>query len=128
MKKNSLIVSLVIILIVFLIGGCRMKEKEILTKRQQDNVVKRITRDYDIQSIEFTELNKNQDTETYLLNIRINSNKKMETTIPLRTLDRLDNTSDSIGLNPVDNFKDIQRHQPLNDIDISEVKIIYLKQ
>ena len=128
MRKNSLIVSLVIILIVFLIGGCHMKEKETLTKRQQDNVVKRITRDYDIQSIEFTELNKNQDTGTYLLNIRINSNKKMETTIPLRTLDRLDNTSDSIGLNPVDNFKDIQRHQPLNDIDISEVKIIYLEQ
>ncbi|EHJ51559.1 hypothetical protein [Streptococcus macacae] len=113
-----------------ILGGCSMfgSKKETLTKEQQDNVVKRIVKDYDIQSIEFTQFSQDRKTGTYLLNIKINGSSKLETTLPFRNLERLNNDSDSIGLNPVDNFEHIERKQSLEKIDISKIKVTYLEE
>ncbi|HEL2576830.1 TPA: hypothetical protein TZ704_002023 [Streptococcus suis] len=103
-------------------------QKETLTKEQQDNVVKRIARGYNIQSIEFTAFSKDKKTGTYLLNIKINNSDSLETTIPFRNLERLSNDSDAIGLNPIDDFQTIQNSQLLETVDISRIKVIYLEE
>ncbi|AND80147.1 hypothetical protein [Streptococcus pantholopis] len=127
-KKKYLLLLGIIVCIGGIIGGYRMLTKETLTKRQQDNVVKRLAKDYYIQSIEFTQFGKDQMTGAYLLNIKINNNDKLETTIPFNDLERLNNSSDSIGLNPIDDFEKIQREHPLEEIDISSIKITYLEE
>ncbi|AXJ12869.1 hypothetical protein [Streptococcus pluranimalium] len=69
MKKNSLIVSLVIILIVCLIGGCRMfgnKEEEVKYKKDQDRMVEYLGNHYKgVKKIEFKNFEKNIETGYY---------------------------------------------------------------
>ncbi|MGT2867128.1 hypothetical protein [Streptococcus fryi] len=128
MKLKKIVARLLIIVgMVSLLGGCGMS-KETLTKEQQDNVVKRIVRQYRIESIEFTEFVKDRKTGTYLLNLKINNNLEFQTTLPFRNIDRLDNSTDDIGLNPVDSFILLERMTPLEDesINIKNIKIIYL--
>ena len=129
MKKRRIFISLVVAITILILGGCGMtSQKEILTKEQQDNVVKRIARGYNIQSIEFTAFSKDKKTGTYLLNIKINNSDSLETTIPFRNLERLSNDSDAIGLNPIDDFQTIQNSQLLETVDISRIKVIYLEE
>ena len=128
MKKNSLIVSLVIILIVFLIGGCRMKAKETLTKRQQDNVVRGIARNYDIKSIKFTKINRDSKTGSYHLLFIINNHEKYKTGITVSKISEFDEKLDNIGLSPIDDFKFIERDKPINNTDniLKTIEITYL--
>ncbi|HEM3598872.1 TPA: hypothetical protein U1C28_001999 [Streptococcus suis] len=129
MKKRRIFISLVVAITILILGGCGMtSQKETLTKVQQDNVVKRIARGYNIQSIEFTAFSKDKKTGTYLLNIKINNSDSLETTIPFRNLERLSNDSDAIGLNPIDDFQTIQKSQLLENVDISRIKVIYLEE
>ncbi|WP_105111480.1 hypothetical protein [Streptococcus suis] len=129
MKKRRIFISLVVAITILILGGCGMtSQKETLTKEQQDNVVKRIARGYNIQSIEFTAFSKDKKTGTYLLNIKINNSDSLETTIPFRNLERLSNDSDAIGLNPIDDFQTIQKSQLLENVDISRIKVIYLEE
>ena len=129
MKKYRLFISILATLMILILGGCGMtSQKETLTKEQQDNVVKRIARGYNIQSIEFTAFSKDKKTGTYLLNIKINNSDSLETTIPFRNLERLSNDSDAIGLNPIDDFQTIQKSQLLENVDISRIKVIYLEE
>ncbi|HFU3844046.1 TPA: hypothetical protein ACGO5P_001067 [Streptococcus suis] len=129
MKKYRLFISIIATLMILILGGCGMaSQKETLTKEQQDNVVKRIARGYNIQSIEFTTFSRDKKTGTYLLNIKINNSDSLETTIPFRNLERLSNDSDAIGLNPIDDFQTIQKSQLLENVDISKIKVIYLEE
>lgn len=129
MKRSRLFISILATIAILILGGCGMtSQKETLTKEQQDNVVKRIARGYNIQSIEFTAFSKDKKTGTYLLNIKINNSDSLETTIPFRNLERLSNDSDAIGLNPIDDFQTIQKSQLLENVDISRIKVIYLEE
>ncbi|HFI0056378.1 TPA: hypothetical protein ACGO9L_000785 [Streptococcus suis] len=129
MKRSRLLISILATIAILILGGCGMtSQKETLTKEQQDNVVKRIARGYNIQSIEFTAFSKDKKTGTYLLNIKINNSDSLETTIPFRNLERLSNDSDAIGLNPIDDFQSIQKSQLLENVDISRIKVIYLEE
>ena len=130
MKTREWIVKLLLLVIpILFLGGCKMFEnKTTLTKEQQRNVVKRIARDYDIQSIKFTKFSQDKKTGTYLLSIKINGSNKLETTIPLKNLKRLNNDSAPIGLNPVDDFESIERKHPLEKVKVSNIKITYLEE
>ena len=130
----------IIALVICVIGGIVMfslnhpngkifDNKLTLTKTQQDNVVKRIIKGYDVDSVKFIEFTKDKKTGTYLLNIELRKNGlNKETTIPFRDLQRLDNDTDSLGLNPVSDFKVFQRSQPLaiQDISMNDITINYL--
>ena len=130
----------IITLVICIIGGIvmfslnhpnsKIFENELtLTKTQQDNVVKRIIKGYDVDSVKFIEFTKDKKTGTYLLNIELRKNGlNKETTLPFRDLQRLDNNTDSLGLNPVSDFKVFQRSQPLSiqDISMNDVTINYL--
>ena len=130
MKTREWIVKLLLLVIpILFIGGCKMFEnKPTLTKEQQRNVVKRIARDYDIQSIKFTKFSQDKKTGTYLLSIKINGSNKLETTIPFKNLKRLNNDSAPIGVNPVDDFESIERKHPLEKVKVSNIKITYLEE
>ena len=130
----------IIVLAICIIGGTVMfslnhpngkifENKLTLTKTQQDNVVKRIIKGYDVDSVKFIEFIKDKKTGTYLLNIELRKNGlNKETTLPFRDLQRLDNNTDSLGLNPVSDFKVFQRSQPLaiQDISMNDITINYL--
>ena len=110
-------------------NGKIFENKLTLTKTQQDNVVKRIIKGYDVDSVKFIEFTKDKKTGTYLLNIELRKNGlNKETTIPFRDLQRLDNDTDSLGLNPDSDFKVFQRSQPLaiQDISMNDITINYL--
>ncbi|WP_227989798.1 hypothetical protein [Streptococcus ruminantium] len=128
MKIKQVLASLFLVIgMMSLLGGCSMT-KETLTKEQQDNVVKRIAKDYNIQSISFTDFYRDEKTGTYLLSIRLNDSPELETTIPIRTLERLSNTTDSIGLNPIDDFEVIKRENTKLNPIVSEIKVTYLEE
>ncbi|MDW8743723.1 hypothetical protein Q7W37_12080 [Streptococcus suis] len=129
MKKRRIFISLVVAITILILGGCGMtSQKETLTKEQQDNVVKRIARGYNIQSIEFTTFSKDKKTGTYHLLFTINAEEKYSTGISIRDLERLDNFTDEIGLSPIETFKEFERRSSLSseDIDINDIKITYL--
>ena len=78
-------------------NGKNFENKLTLTKTQQDNVVKRIIKGYDVDSVKFIKFIKDKKTGTYLLNIELRKNGlNKETTIPFRDLQRLDNDTDSL--------------------------------
>ncbi|MEY8700791.1 hypothetical protein [Streptococcus ferus] len=129
-KNKYLLLLGITICILGIVGGCRMfgDKQETLTKEQQNNVVKRIVRNYNIQSIEFTKFSKDKKTGTYHLLFIINGEKKYQTGISIRDLKRLSNSTDEVGLSPVDIFKTLERGAPLSvtDVDISDIQITYL--
>ena len=130
MKKKILIASLVTIFLGLIIGGCHMKEKETLTKLQQDNVVKRIVRVYDIHSIEFTKFSKDQKTGSYHLLFVINGDRKYKTGLTVSEIDRFNNSTNDISLSPSDIFnkfkRDLSSHHSQREFE--KVKITYLEQ
>ncbi|MBM7642748.1 hypothetical protein [Streptococcus loxodontisalivarius] len=105
-----------------------MSSKSTLTKEQQDNVVKRIARNYDIQSIEFIKFSQDTKTGTYNLLFIINNNEKYKTGISIRNIERLNNSTDEIGLSPIETFKSLERENVLltENIDTSDIQITYL--
>ena len=118
---------IVCLLGVTVLGGCQQPLPKI-TKKQQNNIVTRIARSYKIHSIEFLEFNRNPNTGTYFLNIRLNNKDSLQTTIPFRDLQRLENNTDEIGLNPINAFKELKRPTilPANEVRIDAIDIIYI--
>ncbi|HEL2031954.1 TPA: hypothetical protein U1164_001409 [Streptococcus suis] len=105
-------------------------QKETLTKEQQDNVVRWIARGYEVQEVEFLQLSQNTSTRIYLLSIRLNGDKSLETTIPADSLDEFDASEGELLLGPIDNFEEILKEKPLEktrSIDISSIRIVYLE-
>ncbi|WP_233995858.1 hypothetical protein [Streptococcus pluranimalium] len=128
MKKKILIASLVTIFLGLIIGGYRLKEKGTLTKRQQDNVVRWIARGYDVDKVKFLNCEKNTTTGTYSLIFRIDD--KTETSIvQVESLKEFDDSNGDIGLDPIEDFIDLEKSNPLDNdepVNISDIEITYL--
>ncbi|BBA92800.1 hypothetical protein [Streptococcus ruminantium] len=129
MKIKQVLTSLFILMgMMSLLGGCSMT-KETLTKEQQDNVVRWIARGYEVHAVEFLKLSKNTSTGIYLLSIRVNGDESLETTIPADNLAEFENTFGTVGLNPRNNFQQLEHSEWFpkeQEIDISEIKVHYL--
>ena len=106
------------------------ENKPTLTKEQQDNVVRWIARSYEpIAKVQFEDFRQDNKTGMYLLSIKLNDNENFQTTISTRNKEEFDNYKGTIGLNPIDRFKKIERKVDLDEnesIDIAKIKIIYL--
>ncbi|MGQ7320242.1 hypothetical protein ACTGXJ_08010 [Streptococcus suis] len=131
MKNYLLFISILATITILILGGCGMtSQKETLTKEQQDNVVRWIARGYEVQEVEFLQLSQNTSTRIYLLSIRLNGDKSLETTIPADSLDEFDTSEGELLLGPIDNFGEILKERPLEktrSIDISSIRIVYLE-
>ncbi|HEL2218089.1 TPA: hypothetical protein ACGO9Z_000708 [Streptococcus suis] len=131
MKKYRLFISILATIAILILGGCSItSQKETLTKEQQDNVVRWIARGYEVQEVEFLQLSQNTSTRIYLLSIRLNGDKSLETTIPTDSLDEFSNLHGVVGLNPRNHFQELERLKWLteeSDVDISDIKVVYLE-
>ncbi|MGT2867124.1 hypothetical protein [Streptococcus fryi] len=131
MKLKKIVARLVIIVgMVSLLGGCGMS-KETLTKEQQDNVVRWIARGYDVETVEFLQLSKNTSTGIYLLSVRVNWDKTLETTIPVDNITAFDTKEGELLLGPINTFEKILKVRQLektSNVDISNIHIIYLEE
>ena len=127
----------IIALVICIIGGIVMfslnhpngkifENKLTLTKTQQDNVVKGIVKNYDIDSIEFLELKKDIKTGTYHLIFIIND--KIKTGLSVSRIDELNSNLNNIGLSPIENFKELKRGQPLDETEeiLNFIKVKYI--
>ncbi|MGT2743019.1 hypothetical protein [Streptococcus plurextorum] len=131
MKKRRIFISLVVAITILILGGCGMtSQKETLTKEQQDNVVRWIARGYEVNSVEFTNFERDKKTGMYLLSFKLNNNSAYETTFSVRQLKEFDESSGILGLNPINRFKNLEREEDIEEsqeIKISKIKITYVK-
>ena len=119
------IVSLVVLGI--LSTGCGSNNVKI-TKEQQDNIVKELSRSYDIKSIEFKKIEKIYEAWTITLYLKINDDPEYETTISIDNMDELNNIKTRWGLSPIQRFEKIKRKErlPLENVEMRNIKIKYI--
>ena len=67
--------------------GCGSNNVKI-TKEQQDNVVKILSKNYDIKSIEFKKFKKIYEAGTYRLSIKINDSDEYSTVIIISSIEK----------------------------------------
>jgi len=101
-----------------------------ISKQQQINVVNRIVRYYSIDSIEFVDFHQNKETGSYYLLFIINNSDTYRTGLVITEIGKLDNSTDEIGLSPVNLFEKFKREVPLTDeeLELNNIKITYLKE
>lgn len=123
MKKLLAIIA--VITGVFLLVTC---SKPTITKEQQNNVATQIARNYDVNEIEFLSFSKNEGTGSYILKIKINGDENKIVVMRFDNLNKLDDDTVDIGLNPPDKYKNIERKERITgNIDLSTIKIKYLE-
>lgn len=123
MKKLLAIIA--VIMGVFLLVTC---SKPTITKEQQNNVATQIARNYDVNEIEFLSFSKNESTGSYILKIKINGDENKLVVMRFDNLNKLDDDTVDIGLNPPDKYKNIERKERITGkIDLSTIKIKYLE-
>ena len=123
MKKLLAIIAL--ITGVFLLVTC---SKPTITKEQQNNVATQIASNYDVNEIEFLSFSKNESTGSYILKIKINGDENKLVVMRFDNLNKLDDDTVDIGLNPPDKYKNIERKERITGkIDLSTIKIKYLE-
>ncbi|MGY3708719.1 hypothetical protein ACWOA5_06480 [Granulicatella adiacens] len=123
MKKLLAIIA--VITGVFLLVTC---SKPTITKEQQKNVATQIARNYDVNEIEFLSFSKNEGTGSYILKIKINGDENKIVVMRFDNLNKLDDDTVDIGLNPPDKYKNIERKERITgNIDLSTIKIKYLE-
>lgn len=123
MKKLLAIIA--VITGVFLLVTC---SKPTITKEQQNNVASQIARNYDVNEIEFLSFSKNESTGSYILKIKINGDENKIVVMRFDNLNKLDDDTVDIGLNPPDKYKNIERKERITgNIDLSTIKIKYLE-
>ena len=123
MKKLLAIIAL--ITGVFLLVTC---SKPTITKEQQNNVATQIARNYDVNEIEFLSFSKNESTGSYILKIKINGDENKLVVMRFDNLNKLDDDTVDIGLNPPDKYKNIEiKERITGKIDLSTIKIKYLE-
>mgnify|MGYP000888302360 FL=1 len=107
--------------------GCGSNNVKI-TKEQQDNVVKILTKNYDIKSIEFNRFKKIYEAGSYRLSIRINDSDEYATLINISNIEELNRIEDEWELDPVNRFEKIKRKETitLENIDLKSIKIKYI--
>ena len=110
-------------------AGCGSNNVKI-TKEQQDNIVKELSRSYDIKSIEFKKIEKTYEAGSITLYIKINDDSEYETTISIDNMDELNNIKTRWGLSAIQRFEKIKRNErlPLERVDIRSIKIKYIQE
>ena len=124
--KRQLRGIIVCLLGVIVLGGCQTMPK--ITKEQQNNIVTRIARRYEIHSVEFISFTQDNNTGSYYLLFKIN-NEDERTGISLSSPKELDEKHGTIALGPISQFVEYERNSPLQDtepVDLSTIKIKYL--
>ncbi|HFI0056372.1 TPA: hypothetical protein ACGO9Z_000709 [Streptococcus suis] len=129
MKKYRLFISILATLMILILGGCGMtSQKETLTKEQQDNVVRGIVKNYNIETIKFIKFSKDLKTGRYHLLFTINNNERYKTGITVSEISEFDELLDNIGLSPIDDFEPLERDVPIDSTEdtIKKVDVVYL--
>jgi hypothetical protein len=122
MKKLLDIIA--VIASVFVLVSC---SKPKITKEQQNNVVTRIARRYEVSEVEFLLFTKNWSTGSYILKLKINDDDSKKVTLIIEDKKELDSVDLELLLDPVGKFDDIERTEKITgDISISNIKIKYL--
>ena len=108
-------------------AGCGSNNVKI-TKEQQDNIVKELSRSYDIKLIEFKKIEKTYEAGSITLYIKINDDSEYETTISIDNMDELNNIKTRWGLSPIQRFEKIKRKErlPLENVEMRNIKIKYI--
>ena len=122
MKKLLAIIA--VIASVFVLVSC---SKPKITKEQQNNVVTRIARRYEVSEVQFLLFTKNWSTGSYILKLKINDDDSKKVTLIIEDKKELDSVDLELLLDPVGKFDDIERTEKITgDISISNIKIKYL--
>ena len=131
MKKiTKVLVSIISLAVLGMFSaGCGSNNVKI-TKEQQDNIVKELSRSYDITSIEFKKIEKTYEAGSITLYIKINDDSEYETTISIDNMDELNNIKTRWGLSPIQRFEKIKRNErlPLESVDMRSIKIKYIQE
>ncbi|WP_115130087.1 DUF1433 domain-containing protein [Streptococcus pluranimalium] len=130
MRKNSLIVGLVIIFTGLIIGGVLMfnrreNESKQSYKREQDQIVKYLSQNYrDIKKIEFTRIEKNVKTGYWNVDLTVNSTYY----ISISTVNFSDDieVTDHIAKSKANEL--VLNKNDISEIKISEIKVIYFDE
>ena len=122
MKKIFIFIAIVIG--IFAVVQCA---KPTITKEQQNNVVTRIARRYDISEVEFLRFTKNWSTGSYILQLKLDDDDSKEVTMIIEDKKELDSVDLELVLNPIGEYDDMERTEKImGDISISNIKIKYL--
>ena len=120
--------KVIAIIILFFVGAMAVTcARPTITKEQQDNVVTRIARRYDISEVEFLLFTKNWSTGSYILKLKLNDDDSKKVTLIIEDKKQLDSQDLELLLDPVGKFDDIERTEKITgDISIANIKIKYL--
>ena len=120
--------KVIAIIILFFVGAMAVTcARPTITKEQQDNVVTRIARRYEISEVEFLRFSKNWSTGSYILKLKLNDDDSKKVTLIIEDKKELDSVDLELLLDPVGKFDDIERTEKITgDISISNIKIKYL--
>ena len=129
MKKiTKVLVSIIsLALLGIFSAGCGSNNVKI-TKEQQDNIVKELSRSYDIKSIEFKKIEKIYEAGSITLYLKINDSDEYSTVIIISSIEELNSVEGEWGLDPIEDFEKIKRKEvlPLEKIDLNNIKINYI--
>jgi len=120
--------KVIAIIFLFFVGLMAVTcSKPTITKEQQNNVVTRIARRYEVSEVEFLLFTKNWSTGSYILKLKLNDDDSKKATMIIKDKKQLDSADLELMLNPVGKFDDIERTEKITgDISISNIKIKYL--
>lgn len=120
--------KVIAVIILFFVGAMAVTcARATITKEQQDNVVTRIARRYDISEVEFLLFTKNWSTGSYILKLKLNDDDSKKVTLIIEDKKQLDSQDLELLLDPVGKFDDIERSEKITgDISIANIKIKYL--
>jgi hypothetical protein len=124
----KVLVSIISIVVLGIFStGCESNNVKI-TKEQQDNVVKILSKNYDIKSIEFKKFKKIYEAGTYRLSIKINDSDEYSTVINISNIEELNHIEDEWELAPVNRFEKLKRKEALQleKIDLKNIKVKYI--
>ena len=120
--------KVIAIIILFFVGAMAVTcSKPTITKEQQNNVVTRIARRYEVSEVEFLLFTKNWSTGSYILKLKLNNDDSKKVTLIIEDKKQLDSQDLELLLDPVGKFDDIERTEKITgDISIANIKIKYL--
>ena len=120
--------KVIAIIILFFVGAMAVTcSKPTITKEQQNNVVTRIARRYEVSEVEFLLFTKNWSTGSYILKLKLNNDDSKKVTLIIEDKKQLDSQDLELLLDTVGKFDDIERTEKITgDISISNIKIKYL--
>ena len=120
--------KVVAIIVLFFVGAMAVTcARPTITKEQQNNIVTRIARRYEISEVEFLLFTKNWSTGSYILKLKLNDDDSKKVTLIIEDKKQLDSQDLELLLDPVGKFDDNERTEKITgDISISNIKIKYL--